>query len=45
MLITVNTRAFLAEAVVAASGLPCRHSLDEKRQPGYVLALDGRHVS
>jgi hypothetical protein len=45
MLITVNTRAFLAEAVVAASGLPCRHSFDEKRQPGYVLALDGRHVS
>jgi hypothetical protein len=45
MLITVNTRTFLAEAVVAASSLPCRHSFDEKRQPGYVLALAGRHAS
>jgi hypothetical protein len=42
MLITVNTKTFLAEAATAASVLPCWHSFDEKRQPGYVLALAGR---
>jgi hypothetical protein len=42
MLITVNTQTFLAEAATAASGLPCWHSFDEKRQSGYVLALAGR---
>jgi hypothetical protein len=42
MLITVNTRTFLAEAATAASVLPRWHSFDEKRQPGYVLALAGR---
>ena len=42
MLITVNTRPSLAEAATAASVLPCWHSFDERRQPGYVLALAGR---
>ena len=42
MLITVNTKTFLAEAATAASVLPCWHSFDEKRQSGYVLALAGR---
>jgi hypothetical protein len=45
MLITVNTRTSLAEAATAASVLPCWHSFDEKRQPGYVLALAGRCAS
>jgi len=45
MLITVNTRTFLAEAAVAASSLPCWHSFDGKRQSGYVVALAGRHAS
>jgi hypothetical protein len=42
MLITVNTQTFPAEAATAASVLPCRHSLDERRRSGYVLALAGR---
>jgi hypothetical protein len=41
MRITVNTPTFLAEAAV----LPCRHSFDEKRQPGNVVALAGRCAS
>ena len=45
MLITVNTRMFLAETASAVSGLPCWHSFDPKRQPGYVLPLAGRHAS
>jgi hypothetical protein len=45
MLITVNTRMFLLEAATAASVLPCWHSIDEKRQSGYVLALAGRYAS
>jgi hypothetical protein len=45
MLITVNTRTFLAEAAPDASSWPCRHSVDAKRQPGYVLALAGRCAS
>ena len=44
MLITPNTPTFLAEAASVASVLPCWHSFDEKRQPGYVLALAGRHA-
>ena len=42
MLTTANTQSFLAEAATAASVLPCRHSFDEKRRPGYVLALAAR---
>jgi|GEM_PF-4199005 hypothetical protein len=42
MLMTINTKTFLAEAALAASVQPCRHSFDEKRLPGYVLALAGR---
>jgi hypothetical protein len=42
MLITVNIRAFHAEAAPVASVTPCRHSFDEKRRPDYVLALAGR---
>jgi hypothetical protein len=45
MLITVNTQAFLAEAASVASLMPCRHSFDEKRQAGRVLALAGRYAS
>jgi hypothetical protein len=45
MLITANTRTFLAEAAPVASSLPCWHSFDAKRQPGYVLALAGRSAS
>jgi hypothetical protein len=41
---TKNTSTFLAEAAPAASVLPCRHSFDEKRLPGYVLALAGRYA-
>jgi hypothetical protein len=44
MLITVNTQTFLTEAATAASVLPCRHSFDEKRRPGYALALAGRYA-
>jgi hypothetical protein len=45
MLYSVNTRPFLAEAAVAASSLPCRHSFDVKRRLGYDLSLAGRHAS
>jgi hypothetical protein len=38
MLITLNTQGFLTEATSVA----CRHSFDQKRRPGYVLALAGR---
>jgi len=44
MLITLNIPTFLAEATSVASVLPCWHSFDEKRQPGYVLALAGRYA-
>jgi hypothetical protein len=44
MLITVNTQMLLAEAATAASVWPCLHSFDEKRRPGYVLALAGRYA-
>jgi hypothetical protein len=45
MLMTINIRMFLAEAATAVSGLPCWHSFDAKRQPGYVQALAGRCAS
>jgi hypothetical protein len=45
MLITIKTPTFLAEAAAAASVLPCRHSFDQKRRSGYVLALAGRYAS
>ena len=41
MMITLNSQTFLAEAASAASVQPCRHAFDEKRLPGYVLALAG----
>jgi hypothetical protein len=44
MLITVETKMFLAEAATAASASPCRHRFDENRRPGSVLALTGRHA-
>ena len=44
MLITLNTPMFLAEATSVASVLPCPHSFDQKRRPGYVLALAGRYA-
>jgi hypothetical protein len=44
MLTTLNTQTFLAEAASAASVSPCRHSFDERRRPGYVLALAGRYA-
>jgi hypothetical protein len=45
MLITLDTQTFNTEAAIAASVLPCWHSLDTRRQPGYVLALAGRCAS
>jgi hypothetical protein len=45
MLITMNIRSSLAETASAVSALPCWHSFDEKRQPGYVQALAGRDAS
>ena len=42
MLTTLNTPMFPVEATFVASTLPCRHSLDEGREAGYVLALAGR---
>jgi len=42
MLITLNIPMFLTEATSVASALPCRHSFDQGRRPGYVLALAGR---
>jgi hypothetical protein len=44
MLITVDTKMFLAEAATAASASPCWHRFDENRRPGYVLALAGRYA-
>jgi hypothetical protein len=44
MLMTINTKTFLAEAAPVASVLPCRHSFDEKRLSGDVLALAGRYA-
>jgi hypothetical protein len=44
MLTTLNTPTVLAEATSVASVLPCWHSFDEERQPGYVLALAGRYA-
>lgn len=44
MLTRLNTPTFLAEATSVASVLPCWHSFDAKRQPGYVLALAGRYA-
>jgi hypothetical protein len=44
MLMTVNTQTFLAKAATAESALPWRHSFDERRRPGYVLALAGRYA-
>jgi hypothetical protein len=44
MLITHTNQGFqgfLAEAASVASVLPCWQSFDEKRRPGYVLALAG----
>jgi len=45
MLITTNTRTFLADTASAVSGLPRWHSFDEKRRSGYVVALAGRCAS
>ena len=42
MLITVNTQTSYTEAATAATVLSSRHKFDEKRRPGYVLALAGR---
>jgi hypothetical protein len=44
MLTTPNTPTLLAEATPVASALPCPLSFDEKRRPGYVLALVGRYA-
>jgi hypothetical protein len=44
MMITLNTPTFYAEAATAASVSPCWHSFDEKRRPGHVRVLAGRHV-
>jgi hypothetical protein len=45
MLMTINTRQFLAEAATSVCGLPCRHGFDSKRRLGYVQALAGRSAS
>jgi hypothetical protein len=46
MLMSINTRTFLAEAaVVAAPASPCWHSVNDLRQPGYARALAGRLAS
>ena len=42
MLTNLHTPTFIAEATSVASDLPCWHSFDPKRRPGYVLALAGR---
>jgi hypothetical protein len=42
IMFTVTTNMFLAEAVPAASVVPCWHSLDGRRLPGYVITLAGR---
>jgi hypothetical protein len=45
MLITVDTKQFLAEAANAVFGLPTWHSFDSKRRSGNVLPLAGRYAS
>jgi hypothetical protein len=45
MLMSINTRTFLAEAAVAASVSPCWHSVDDPRRSGYAPALAGRLAS
>jgi hypothetical protein len=42
MLTTGNTRTFHTDAATAASVRSCRHSVDQYRRPGYVMALAGR---
>ena len=44
MLTILDTPTFPAEATSVVSVLPCWHSFDEERQPGYVLALAGRYA-
>ena len=44
MLTNLHTPMFSAEATSVAEVLPCRHSFDTKRRPGYVLALAGRYA-
>ena len=44
MLTNLHTPTFIAEATSVASELPCWHSFDPKRRPGYVLALAGRYA-
>ena len=44
MLINFHTQMFTAEATSVATVLPCRHSFDPKRRPGYVLALAGKYA-
>jgi hypothetical protein len=44
MLTNLHTPTFIAEATSVASVLPCWHSFNPKRQPGYVLALAGRYA-
>jgi len=41
MLIKLNSHAYLAEATMVASALPCQR-FDTKRRSGSVLALAGR---
>jgi hypothetical protein len=42
MLKTLNTQAFLAEAMSALAVAPCWHSRDKRNQSGYGRALAGR---
>jgi hypothetical protein len=44
MLTNLRTPTFIAEATSVASDMPCRHSFDPKRRPGYVLALAGSYA-
>jgi hypothetical protein len=44
MLTTANTSLIDPEATTVASVLPCWHSFDRKRRPGYVSALAGRYA-
>jgi hypothetical protein len=44
MLTTLNIPTLLAEATSVAAAQPCRHSFDEKRRTGDVLALAGRNA-
>ena len=41
MLMRLDNHTFLPDAAPVASVQPCRHAFDEKRLPGYVLALTG----